>query len=123
MAVGGNQSSPGWAFGFVPTSTQWNAAFAAKVDSNLPIASAGNLTLGASGAYAFTGTTGIFTMPTLATGNSPFDLKNMGSGNLTVTAAPASGDQFYTTVSVGNITIAPGGHNRLVNYGTIWSVE
>jgi hypothetical protein len=117
-----NQWNPAWPYGYVPTPTEWNSAFGRKADANAPVLSgAGTLTLTASGDYGFTGTTATWTLPLLSSLTSPFDVKNMGSGNLTVAAAGS--DKLYTTSQVSSIVIAAGASAHIVNFGTVWGVE
>lgn len=124
------QSSPGWVKGFIPTAGQWNAAFAGKVDANVPIASASSpLTIAASGDYAYTGSGGAtWTLPQLSSGIMPIDITNTGTGNLTVQSALVGMSREninFGGVVVTSIVIVPGASFSLRNYASQsqWVVE
>lgn len=71
--------------------------------------SAGTLTLAASGFYSFTGTNTTWSLPTIAAGTTgnTYDIKNRGSGNITLDVI-GGGSTIYDTSAVASITILPG---------------
>ncbi len=87
------------------------------------VSSASTLTLSTSVRnYTFSGTTGTWTLPAVA-GNTGvwFDLKNRGSGNLTLQRAGS--DQLYTTSAVTSFAIGASTSYRVYSDGTYWIVQ
>lgn len=85
--------------------------------------SAASLTLGASTAYVFTGTTTTWTLPAVSGNTSQFYfIKNRGSGAITLNTN-AGGTDLYTTVALASLTINAGEAYILINDGTYWLVN
>lgn len=80
-------------------------------------------TLGtSSGAYAFTGSTATWTLPTPSVAGQAYYIKNRGSGSLTINAT-GGGAVIYDTGAVTSISIGAGGGRYIWWDGTFWNVN
>jgi len=124
------QSSPGWIKGYVPSADQWNSEFASKQDANPPVVeNTGNFTVSASGTYGYFGNTNATcTMSVLASGITPYRIKNFGTALLTVVADPGDTDVMFIPVSgstpQASIVLAPGADYDFENFVTqrVWAL-
>jgi hypothetical protein len=95
------------------------------ISGNLTVSSASTLTLAFGNDYVFSGTTATYTLPAISTTAigrvNAIEIKNRGSGTITLNAA--SGSTIYATSAVSTINIIAGAACRLLPDGTYTLVE
>jgi len=112
--------------GFYPTVINFSTGRYEVLDPPVASTSSTNISLSYAGDYAFTGTTGTYTLPAVDTNKRgrwfKITVKNAGSGNLTVNSN-AGGNDIYDTSAVNTLTIAAGNSRDFVLLGSLFYVE
>lgn len=91
--------------------------------NTVEVSTESTLTITRGGFYVFSGTTGTWSLPTgtPALTGTIIEIKNRGSGGLTVNVADGS-TTIYNTSLVSSIVIPAGEARRLLFDGTYWDV-